>query len=933
MKHLAIVTSALLATLGVAAFHTGPASAQESFRVDLGKDGETIGDMRPVFLKFESQAMPAISPKEVARRYQRLFDQSDEPEVRIDALNRLANLQSLSGEDLRFSDEQEQKVYRDALESYDAILERGAFQGRLDELLYQMAKAHAFVGQGEESTQRLQQLVGLYPSSPLVPEARFRIAESAFAAGRYAEAETVYLRVLSSEASDSLKQKARYMLGWSQYKQGSSAHERAGQTFLTALDESAHQTDGFQRITAGDREVVEDTFRIVAIMAANAGGARFLERLMAQGGERSYADLLYDRLADYYAANGRFAQSVAVNDTFVSRYPGHASGPGFQAQVVDVWLMAGAPDKARKARADYVAAYQDSAAYARLARPEQQRWQDFSRRLADYHYQQGSAATGERRVSLFAMAANYYSGLAPTESQPGDVRRLAGDAWLQAREYRRALHAYELAAYESGAYDGAADAAWAALVLRTQALDGDIAMVGDLTELARSATRFAASYPDDHRVPGLEASVANRLLKDGHYRQALQFASVAVERAAATQADAYSAWLVLGQSHAALAEHGSAERSWRQALSLAEQSDDVSRADTDKVRAQLAASIYRQGEQALEDGDTDRAVAHFQRVESVAPGSETAIRGRFDAANSLLAAERWQPAINELQRFRADYPRHSLTPAIREKLVLAYQSSGQPVRAADELMTTAESSPGQWRDRLRAAQLYHQGGAFERRNRLYSGYLAQAPAVDSADEHVLQQRMRQRLLASGIREQAYREQLVSRELASQWHSEDTLGWAAQAALTLGEQATAVFNGIALAHPLANSLERKQDALSAALERFLQAEQLGGDDVRSESLYRRAELYRGLARDLIASGRPEGLNELELSQYDMLVEEEAYPFEEKAIALHEQNHRQLSQGHYDRWIEKSLEALGTLFPGRYARELRWMTWSQEAKDGV
>ena len=31
------------------------AQAQESFRVELGRDGETIADMRPVFLEFQSQ--------------------------------------------------------------------------------------------------------------------------------------------------------------------------------------------------------------------------------------------------------------------------------------------------------------------------------------------------------------------------------------------------------------------------------------------------------------------------------------------------------------------------------------------------------------------------------------------------------------------------------------------------------------------------------------------------------------------------------------------------------------------------------------------------------------------------------------------------------------------------------------------------------------
>ncbi|MCW9011929.1 tetratricopeptide repeat protein, partial [Marinobacter sp.] len=143
----------------------GSVSAQESFRVELGRDGETLGDMRPVFLKFESRPLPAISPLEVARRYQKLFESSDEPEVRIDALNRLNNIRDRSGEDVGFSEEREAAIYEEVLESYESILAKGSFSGRLDELLYQMAKAHALTGQPEQSIARLKQLVGLYPNS------------------------------------------------------------------------------------------------------------------------------------------------------------------------------------------------------------------------------------------------------------------------------------------------------------------------------------------------------------------------------------------------------------------------------------------------------------------------------------------------------------------------------------------------------------------------------------------------------------------------------------------------------------------------------------------------------------------------------------------------------------------------------------------------
>jgi hypothetical protein len=73
------------------------------------------------------------------------------------------------------------------------------------------------------------------------------------------------------------------------------------------------------------------------------------------------------------------------------------------------------------------------------------------------------------------------------------------------------------------------------------------------------------------------------------------------------------------------------------------------------------------------------------------------------------------------------------------------------------------------------------------------------------------------------------------------------------------------------------------------------------------------------------------------QYQMLLEEEAYPFEEKAISLHERNHQRLAEGVFDQWVERSMQVLAELFPGRYARSVRWMSFKEtpdeEPNDGA
>ena len=80
----------------------------------------------------------------------------------------------------------------------------------------------------------------------------------------------------------------------------------------------------------------------------------------------------------------------------------------------------------------------------------------------------------------------------------------------------------------------------------------------------------------------------------------------------------------------------------------------------------------------------------------------------------------------------------------------------------------------------------------------------------------------------------------------------------------------------------------------------------------------AEVYYDFSQSLMDSERPTDLGMAELQDYEMVLEEEAYPFEERAIEVHEKNLELMVAGHFNPWIEKSLGQLAGLMPGRYAR---------------
>jgi hypothetical protein len=107
-------------------------------------------------------------------------------------------------------------------------------------------------------------------------------------------------------------------------------------------------------------------------------------------------------------------------------------------------------------------------------------------------------------------------------------------------------------------------------------------------------------------------------------------------------------------------------------------------------------------------------------------------------------------------------------------------------------------------------------------------------------------------------------------------------------------------------------------MEAAITALNQAAGYGFAETTTAATFEIGDLYRDFAGSLMQSQRPAGLQALELEQYELLLEEQAFPFEERAIQAHESNLKRILQGRYDDWVKRSAAALTEMVPGRYAK---------------
>lgn len=143
--------------------------------------------------------------------------------------------------------------------------------------------------------------------------------------------------------------------------------------------------------------------------------------------------------------------------------------------------------------------------------------------------------------------------------------------------------------------------------------------------------------------------------------------------------------------------------------------------------------------------------------------------------------------------------------------------------------------------------------------------------------------------------------------------------AASAQLEMARPLFDAFDEVQLVEPLQKNLRRKKEMMEQALQLFSSVIDQQVAETTTNASYHIAELHRRFARALMASQRPANLNDEELEQYELLLEEQAYPFEESALQVHEANVARIAQGHFDEWTRASLEVLAQMRPARYAKK--------------
>ena len=901
---------------------------------DEPRPSDTIADLKAP--KLELRAEPTVSDSALlARQQYRAFLElaEGEPEMQLEAMRRLADLSVEAAENSDEAGAIEDQFLVEAVTLYEQLLERNAEGALRDAIIYQLARAREFTGDNDAALVALDQLIEEYPDSQFYDEAQFRRGEILFVAKRYREAETAYAAVIAMGQSSRFYEQSLYKNGWAFFKLG--LHEESLDSFLGVLDRQLAGTEdpaaAIEAMSRPKRELVDDTFRVLAISFTYMEGADTLDQLMDRRPDLSYANLLYAGLGDLYLDKERYSDAAVTYEAFVSRMPTHAAGPVLQQRVIDAYTLGRFPSLVLESKRDYVRLYgfdtafwpgRERDAFPAVVAQLKEHLSD----LAGYDHalaqEEGSVEAYERAAGWYRRYLDYF----PEDPDSAQRSFLLAEIYEELGRYGEATDQFLDAAYAYGPHEQAADAAYAAvLVARLHAgqLEGDLLTAWQARTVEESL-RFAENFPAHPEAAPVRTKVAEELFAAGELDRAVTVAGLVVTmQPPASMELERTAWRVIAHSQFDLARYAEAEQAYLrlQMLPLEKPADQA------EIEGRIAASIYRQGEQARDAGDVDMAVAQFLRVGDAVPNSEVVATAVYDAGALLITAERWQEAAPVLERFRTEFPNHEFGDEVTQKLAVTRRESGEAGAAAQEferVAVLASVEPEAQRQALwEAAELYEQAERPADERRVYAAIVERFPAP-LAESIEARQKLADLAGDAGDTQDRWRwlDSIITADAqAGAERSRRTMTLAARASLERAMPFRDAFNGTPLTLPLKDSIKAKKEQMDRALAAFGGAADYGVDEVVTAATYEIAELYFRLSHELMDSQRPPGLDELELEQYELLLEEQAFPIEEQAIDIHMSNTARAASGIYDQWVRMSYTRLAELVPARYAKPER------------
>ncbi len=898
-----------------------------------------LRELIPFYVSNTTDVVKVGTDKLIAN-YRDLLTRINDPKLIAAITARVADLELLLQDQLVAQAEDADKVYiadySKAIKAYIEILTRFPKLENNDQTYYQLAKAYDMGAQGDNSLNALTQLVTKYPESIYFVEAQFRRGDYLFSKGRYKDAQVAYQAAIDKGKETPFYENALYMNGWTAFKR--TSYDLALLNFTGVLDRSLPENGHMEGVDTTKLPLVEDSLRIMGIVFAYMDGGKSIAETYDNLGRRGYEGLLYEQLGDLLVEQERYKDAIDTYKDYIAINPSSQYAPALHNKVLKTMQLAKFFNKSFIEKESFINTYDSAGDYYAQAdeltqayiNPFLYTYIDEVARFYHSRAKKAKAATVDKQGNMqkdYATAISFYEKFVsnfPEDANAPEKVFMMGEIYADIGDYEKAVKAYEQAAYDFPINFYSEDAVYASILAYTQLLleekDPEKHKVLVERKLAAQVALTEKYAFSKYSRPVMLDAIDTLYTEKDYTRVVEQSERFLVLEPAPTKDEEANVSIVLGHSQFELKNFPASEAAYERALAILEPSDPRAIDIVDRI----AGAVYRKAEGLYAEGNKEGAIDEFLRVAQVAPTSQFRKNAEYDAATYLLEIKDWKRALDVLSGYRTRFDQDASSLDVSAKFLMAYEGLERFDLAASELtrVSALSEDPEKKRQALfLSAEYYEKAGQENRSLAMYKEYLDAYPQpFDLAME------TRYKLSEAYKKQkdiQTYRywlEEMIAFDTSAGAERTDRSKYlAASAKNVFAEDFRVAFESIKLTLPLNESLPNKKEALEVALSKYQEIIDYGVQEFTTQATFYLGGIYATLSKDLIDSDRPAGFDELALEQYTILLEEEALPFEDKAIEIHEANVLNSKAGFYDKWVSKSIDALAKLQPGRYNKK--------------
>lgn len=793
-----------------------------------------------------------------------------------------------------------ERDFTSLVKHFNSLISHYRFGRGADSVRYILGYALSENGKRDEAVKVFEELVSAYQDSVYIPEVGFRLGEFYFETNQTVHAVSAYSRILKYPKSI-FYDKALYKLGWTYYKQDD--FRRAADQFISILDE---------RWTSGSEleGLVDESLSSIVMSLNHMKDTDDALRYIKSKGPREYMQQVLLRLGDRLSEETRYEAAITVFERLKELAPDRPDIPFILEKIGYMYEQTGEEDKALEARWMMVRDYNPNSLWYKknIASGSDNVDALISNTLRviseRYHYKGkkgGDLKFLERAIEGYRI---FLTAFPHSLDNIMGIHLLLAEALFDAKKYMESANEYLAAAElcEKGQERGEiAHSAFLAyeMIFYQSSINRD-EVIG-YAQKVLDTYRLDLSKSD--RLEKVLSSMADMYKQSGSYDKARITLMSLVD-----SKDVFSVSKRIAELYLLEGNIAAAEESY---IKLAESSKDPSLID-------MAADLqYRMANEYIRDGKEDDAIVKLNQSFATCSGSKLGETVLTKLGYIYLQRKDFDRLEEVAKRITKAYPGS-------DKGISLIVEAGRRIEKESPLIAArlfeyASSTILNEEDALKllfaAAILNQKGGDDRKALELFRRFLGHK-GLRARDEGEARYWSGIIELKTGRRLEGI--EMLKSVLRFKGKTDDLI--IAKTMFFFAKESQNLYLDTKIVQPFEKTLKKKSRLLNSLLADYSEIAKFGDTELLTEIYFQMGVVLENFRDSILEAEKPKDLTEDDIKEYNFLLEEKAYPYEEQAVKAYEKSleagRKQTTQGE---WVQKSLERLIYLRPVKYKKE--------------